>query len=107
MSLMQVFQTTNISFFLEQVQRPLERDEAANYLMLGTCRRLSANLPGKSPAPVMIWVEDNQGLTAAALMTSNNSLLLYCEPLQKISSLNLIISRSDPPLSKGCKERIM
>jgi uncharacterized protein len=91
MSLMHVYQTTNSTFFLEQIQHPLERDEAANQLMLGTCLRLAANPSGKSPASVMIWVEDDQGLTSAALMTPNNSLLLYCEPLQKISSLNLII----------------
>jgi ribosomal protein S18 acetylase RimI-like enzyme len=90
--ILKLFHTDQPAYFLEKIQPTLERDEAANGLMLGVCQQLVDDQKTGRPseylaAPKMVGVEDVQGLTAAALMTPPYSLILYCEPVQKIASL--------------------
>lgn len=98
------FQTDYPDLFQQKIQPILERDEAANGLMLGVCQQLVDSQKSGRPSeylstPTMMWVEDAQGLVAAGLMTPPYSLILYCEPLQKIASLKELIKHlNDLPL---------
>lgn len=88
---MKALHTTDPTAFLNKVQPALEQDEAANQPMLALCSRLidRADLVEQS---VMVWTEDTQGLTAAALLVPPGPLYLFSEPLLKIPSLRLLIN---------------
>ena len=96
---MKAFRTTDPILFQNKTMATLERDEAANSLMLGVNQRLIKTPAEFSSDPLMVWVEDAQGVTATALMTPPFRMILYCEPLQKISSLRLLVDiLADTPL---------
>lgn len=65
--------------FLERAQGYLERNEAANNLMLGICTRLKSKPVSADNEPLFFTVEDEGNLKAAAVMTPPNKLVLYGE----------------------------
>lgn len=78
--------------FEEKIQTLLERDESANSLMLGVTQQLVASSSKQtSPGPLMITVEDDQGVTAAGLMTSPYCMILYSEPMKLSESLSILV----------------
>jgi len=96
------FQTSSDpSHFLRVIQPALERDEAANQLMLGICGQVinQTSQTYSSVSPFMGWVEDEHGLIAAGLMTPPYPLILYCEPaLQQIALEKLLAGISSHPI---------
>lgn len=96
------FQTSSDpSHFLRVIQPALERDEAANQLMLGICGQVinQTSQTYSSASPFMGWVEDEHGLIAAGLMTPPYPLILYCEPaLQQIALEKLLAGISSHPV---------
>jgi predicted GNAT family acetyltransferase len=88
--------TQDAQAFLHLIRPSLERDEAGNGLMLGICQQLAdAQQKGASAypiPPIMLWVGDNQGLTAAGLMTPPYPMILYCESIQKIAFLKPLLA---------------
>jgi Predicted acetyltransferase len=98
-----VAHTQDAQTFLQILRPALERDEAGNGLMLGICQQLADAQQGLltafTSAPVMLWVEDEQGLTAAGLMTPPYPMMLYCESIQKMAYLKpLLEALKDTPL---------
>ena len=98
--MLRLFHTDDPSLFQHKTQASLERDEAANNLMLGVSQQLvKSQQNGRGSEydsnPGMAWVEDDQWLTAVGLMTPPYCLILYCEPVQKISSLKLLLDFFD------------
>ena len=77
--------------FLEKIQGALEQDEAAYQKLLFRCRELTEN-PTLSRSSSMVWTEDAQGVTSAALLAPPNPMWLFCEPHQKETSLQLLIN---------------
>jgi predicted GNAT family acetyltransferase len=66
----------NAADFLSKTQAVLEKNEAANNLMLGICLRLK-NFPEQlKAAPYLATVADEQGLVVAAVMTTQK-LVVY------------------------------
>jgi uncharacterized protein len=79
--------------FQERILSALERDEAANTLMLGVAQQLlNPNDPKTALAPTMICIEDEDGLTAAGLMTPPYCMILYSEPVQMAASLTSLVN---------------
>jgi len=78
--------------FLQKTQTALERDESANALMLGVSQQLAEEdfHDQKQPFPTMVCVEDEQGLTAAGLMTPPYCLIVYSEPIQMADSIHCL-----------------
>lgn len=76
--------------FLNKTLTFLEKNEAANSLMLGIAMRLK-RFPGRiQRAPYLALVEDEQGIVAAALMTPPFNLVLYSERQDFGSALEVI-----------------
>jgi predicted GNAT family acetyltransferase len=89
------FQTTpDPSQFLQVIYPALERDEAANQLMLGVAGQVLAQTSQTySPTPPFLgWVEDEHGLIAAGLMTPPYPLILYCEPALQQPALEKMLA---------------
>jgi predicted GNAT family acetyltransferase len=62
--------------FLAEVREPLERDEAANSLLLGVCQRMALHPERVSAPPFLAAVSDQAGLALAAMMTPPHKLVL-------------------------------
>lgn len=81
--------------FLRLTQPYLEREEAANNLMLGIVLRLAGNPASYGSDPVYLaTVSDEEGLVAAATMTPPHNLLVYgarpsCEAALGLIAQNL------------------
>jgi predicted GNAT family acetyltransferase len=72
------------SAFLEKTQEALERNEAANNLMLGICFQLKRLAEKDEPPPYRITslpylatVEDESGLVVAAVMTPPHNIVVF------------------------------
>jgi ribosomal protein S18 acetylase RimI-like enzyme len=89
--IMKALHTTDPNLFLKKIQPALEQDEAANQAMLTLCEQL-IDSPAQAQEAAMVWTEDAQGVTAAALLLPPNPLYLFCEPLTKAPSLRLLIN---------------
>jgi len=88
---MKAYATIDPLIFLEKIQTALEQDEAAYQKMLFRCRELTEN-PTLSRSSSMIWTEDAQGVTSAALLAPPDPMWLFCEPHQKEASLQLLLN---------------
>jgi predicted GNAT family acetyltransferase len=88
-----LFVTTypNAVEFLWQTQEILERNEAANNLMLGLSLRMSHFLPLAQHSPYFATVTDNHDLLLAAVMSPPRSLILYTELADWSEALDLLI----------------
>ena len=87
----------NAADFLLNSQAVLEKNEAANNLMLGICLRLK-NFPGQiKTAPYLATVADEHGLVIAAVMTTQK-LVAYndrpdCENAAEMLAQNLFANQ--------------
>lgn len=79
----------NAADFLLKTQAVLEKNEAANNLMLGICLRLR-NFPEKiKTARYLATVTDEHGLVVAAVMTPPHKLVVYGEKPEHGEALEL------------------
>ncbi len=83
--------TADPLIFLEKIQGALEQDEAAYQRLLFRCRELAEDT-ALSRSSSMVWTEDAQGVTSAALLAPPDPMWLFCEPHQKDTSLQLLIN---------------
>lgn len=81
----------NADRFLARTQAALEKNEAANNLMLGLSLRMSRFLPLIEHPPYFATVTDNDNLLLAAMMTPPRSLVLYTELSNWSEALELLI----------------
>jgi GNAT superfamily N-acetyltransferase len=88
---MKACSTADPLLFLEKIQGALEQDEAAYQRMLVRCRELAESQSRKDAAS-MVWTEDAQGVTSAALLAPPDPMWLFCEPLPKEASLQLLLN---------------
>lgn len=88
---MKAYSTLDPLTFLEKIQGALEQDEAAYQNLIFRCRELAEN-PTLSHSSSMIWTEDTQGVTSAALFAPPDPMWLFCEPHQKETSLQLLLN---------------
>jgi predicted GNAT family acetyltransferase len=88
---MKACHTADPTQFLDKIQSALEQDEAANQVMLVRCCELSES-KARSDTASMVWTEDAQGVTAAALLVPPEPMWLFCEPLPKEISLQLLLN---------------
>lgn len=88
---MKAFSTADPLVFLEKIQGALEQDEAAYQKLLFRCQELTEK-PALSRSSSMVWTEDAQGVTSAALLSPPDPMWLFCEPHQKETSLQLLIN---------------
>ena len=76
--------------FLSKVQTYLEKDEAANGLMLGLAFRLQQFAKEIQRPPYLATVEDEEGLVAVGLMTPPHKLIVYSDRNMYDEALTLI-----------------
>jgi hypothetical protein len=81
----------NADKFLAKTQAALEKDEAANNLILGLSLRVSRFLPMAQHPPYFATVMANDQLLLAAMMTPPRSLVLYTELSDWREPLELLI----------------
>jgi hypothetical protein len=81
----------NADKFLAKSQAILEKNEAANNLILGLSLRVSRFLPVAQHPPYFATVTDNDNLLLAAMMTPPRSLVLYSELPDWREPLELLI----------------
>jgi predicted GNAT family acetyltransferase len=103
----------NADKFLAKTQAVLERNEAANNLILGLSLRVSRFLPVAQHPPYFATVTDNDDLLLAAMMTPPRSLVLFTELSDWREPLELLIQEvaarqwpipgvtGDPPLAQA------
>ncbi|NLE46012.1 MAG: GNAT family N-acetyltransferase [Chloroflexi bacterium] len=68
--------------FHDAIQVTLEKDEAANSLMLGIAARLAAATDSVPSPPFLSTAHDERGLLAAALMTPPHKLVVWGRPCE-------------------------
>jgi predicted GNAT family acetyltransferase len=90
-----MFVTTysNAVEFLLQTQKILERNEAANNLILGLSLRMSHFLPLAQHSPYFAVVTADDDLLLAAMMSPPRSLILYTELADWSEALDLLIQK--------------
>ncbi|GIK41184.1 MAG: acetyltransferase [Chloroflexota bacterium] len=81
----------NANKFLAKTQAVLEKNEAANNLILGLSLRVSRFLPVVQHPPYFATVTDNDDLLLAAMMTPPRSLVLSTELADWREPLELLI----------------
>lgn len=103
----------NADKFLARTQAVLEKNEAANNLILGLSLRVSHFLPAAQHPPYFATVTDNDDLLLAAMMTPPRSLVLYTKLSDWRESLELLVQEvaarqwpipgvtADPPLAQA------
>jgi len=84
--------------FLFSTQAILERNEAANNLMLGICLRLKRFPERIKTAPYLVTVADGSELVVAAVMTPPHKLVIYgdrqdCGEALEIVARDLLVNR--------------
>ncbi|MCL4296468.1 MAG: GNAT family N-acetyltransferase [Anaerolineae bacterium] len=81
----------NADKFLAKTQAALEKNEAANNLILGLSLRVSRFLPAAQHSPYFATVTDKGDLLLAAMMTPPRSLVLYTELADWDKALELLL----------------
>lgn len=87
---MKFTQHQQVDSFLNVAKPALERQEAANNLMLGICIRLQQFPEHIEQQPYLATVEDAEGLIAATVMTPPYKLIVYAVSPSSAAAFHLI-----------------